>query len=177
MKKFLSVLGVSILSLSLLAGCGSKKETTTEATTAKATTAEATTEAVADSAQAGGEVSADSQKKIQDATCDYVAATLAIVNNATSISKESMAEFQTVAQELMAFSTELQQNAAELQTNPAKVDEVVTKYQEFADRIKAIAEANGIEVTPITVEELPDALSQMQQGLQNLLAQATSAAQ
>jgi len=170
MKKFLTIIGISVLSLSMFAGCGGSDDVTTTEADIDVSTTVATTEAseanssaadagaAANSSADAGAAAAGDTAEMEQAAYDLYAPLVSIINGATSLSDSAKTEFTTLA-------TQFQQEAATITT--------ADKMKEWADKFKAFAESNNITVKPITSkEELQQAMTDMMQGIQNLAQSA-----
>lgn len=104
MKKFLSILGVSILSLSLFTGCGGATEEDVQAAAQKFMTSATTI------AQEATKLDADAQAKLQ----------------------EDMKALQTEATELMSIASA--GDDADLDEALAKIEELDTKLKDIAKK-------------------------------------------
>ncbi len=158
MKKFLTIIGISVLSLSMFAGCGGSDDaaTTTEAIAVETT--EASSSAAGGASDANASSNAGDTAEMEQAAYDLYAPLVSIINGATTLSDSAKTEFTNLA-------TQFQQEAATITS--------ADKMKEWADKFKAFAESNNITVTPITSqEELQKAMTDMMQGLQNLAQSA-----
>ena len=156
MKKFIAILGVSVLTVSLFAGCGSSsdKETTTAA-------AEETT--VAAAANAG------SEQQVTELTYQYVGLAKALQDNATALTDEEKTTFATIST----------QTLADVQTLAAQndVEGAIAKLQEANDQLATIADAHGFEVEEVNADNLAQVQQEMAQTAAAMQQQNAAAAQ
>jgi len=153
MKKFLSIIGVSVLSLSLFAGCGS------DSGSSDATTTEVSSSSSSSSASGSGALS-DDEEAIKTAMLDYVSAAKAIYTNIDALSDDDKKELVDVSKEMAEYTLQSVQDP-----DPAEMAE---KYNEFTSKFKALADSNNITVEPVAEDELQDALAEIQASSQKV---------
>ena len=165
MKKFIAILGVSVLTVSLFAGCGSSsdKETTTAA-------AEETTVAAANAGSAANaDASTGSEQQVTELTYQYVGLAKALQDNATALTDEEKTTFATIST----------QTLADVQTLAAQndVEGAIAKLQEANDQLATIADAHGFEVEEVNADNLAQVQQEMAQTAAAMQQQNAAAAQ
>lgn len=176
MKKLVSILCVSALSLSLFAGCcDDEAETTTETVTETTTEAVAETEDLTENliedltndeenyvvTQVGNDlVLAESEEnadlnlenldttKFEQSTKDLFSVLLSIAQEADKIDDASKAKFQKLSEEIQKYAEEVEKDTL----TQDKVDEYTVKYADYSAKLKEIAKSNNISIK--TLEEL-----------------------
>ena len=163
MKKFIAILGVSVLTVSLFAGCGSSsdKETTTAA-------AEETTVAAADAGSAANAGSA-AEQQVTELTYQYVGLAKALQDNATALTDEEKTTFATIST----------QTLADVQTLAAQndVEGAIAKLEEANGQLATIADAHGFEVEEVNADNLAQVQQEMAQNAAAMQQQNAAAAQ
>lgn len=113
MKRFLSMVGVCLLSFALFVGCGIDT------------------------------------KANEDASAKLTSAITAVSQNVSSLDADSITEFQALAQEVQEYATGVVTDAKNIDSQE-KVDEITAKYEEYYNKVKAIADANNITLDDTT---------------------------
>jgi len=177
MKKFLTILGVSVLSFSLFVGCGDSEETTTttEAGTEtvttrsksvdKGVTEEATEEDASDAAgddavsdaisKAVDTLDANLPEDFKDVMAKYMSLTVAIGKNPTKLTEDAANKIQT---EITADATELQTLLTSLTQDPtnlnsADLSSAKEKMASINTKLETIAADCGITVDDMSFKD------------------------
>lgn len=156
MKRFLSIIGVSVLSLSLLVGCGGSDDNTAVTTEAEATTEEATTSA--DSNTGSNADDSAMEEEAKQAMLDYVSAAKAVYTNIDKLNDADKKQLQDVSMEFV-------QSISSSSNDPAAM---VKSISDIAEKVKAIADSNSITVDPVKEEDLQSALAEIQAASANV---------